>query len=485
MQPNGYVHGLALLEAAEYCAHQITSCGHESILTKNRLIQDGINIIFGAHIAPDQHQDLPQNVVIFNTEQLPENSAWVNDAYKKILQNNFVWDYSNINYSLIAHQKKALIGFYYNQGLRRIPVAQEKKWDLLFYGSINERRKKILDELTSRGLKIKVIFGVYGPERDLFIGQSRAVLNLHFYDSQILEQIRIFYPLINQIPVVSENFPAASAPDIYKTCLFTPADLEFNDFVVKLLADESLFQELSSTKLANFEVAKDNGQFGESLATTIKYFDGVIAKPSKSFHFKKINLGSGKDYRHGYLNIDLRDDVSPDILFDLSEKISFPIQCQSNIYGAVTVNENQIDEIIANDVLEHVPNLETLMGNCLRLLNIGGKFIINVPYDLSYGAWQDPTHIRAFNQNSWLYYTDWFWYLGWFNHKFDLVELKFNPSQSGYELIKKNINQEVVLGTPRAIESMQVILVKRETTPEEKSLARSFSNELILEKKLI
>jgi SAM-dependent methyltransferase len=175
----------------------------------------------------------------------------------------------------------------------------------------------------------------------------------------------------------------------------------------------------------------------------------------------------------------------PDIIFDLSEKISFPIQCQSNIYGAVRVNENQIDEIIANDVLEHVPNLEVLMGNCLRLLNIGGKFIINVPYDLSYGAWQDPTHIRAFNQNSWLYYTDWFWYLGWFNHKFDLVELKFNPSQSGHELIKKNINHEVILGTPRAIDSMQVILVKRETTPEEKNLARSYSNKLILDNKLI
>jgi hypothetical protein len=480
MQPNGYIHGLALLEAVEYCAHQIRSCGHESILTKNRLIQDGINIIFGAHIDPDQHQDLPKNVVVFNTEQLPENSVWVNDAYKTILQNSFVWDYSNTNYFRISHRNKALIGFYYDQELRRIPAAQEKKWDLLFYGSINERRKEILDALTSKGLKIKVVFGVYGPERDLLIGQSRAVLNLHFYDSQILEQIRIFYPLINQIPVISENFLVDSAPEIYNSCVFSPADLDFSDFVVNLLADESLFQKLAVSKLANFEATKDLTQFSESLLSTIAHFKGFFEKPTQPFNFKKINLGSGKDYRRGYLNIDLRDDVLPDILFDLSKKISFPIQCQSNIYGAITVNENQIDEIIANDVLEHVPNLEMLMGNCLRLLDIGGKFIINVPYDLSYGAWQDPTHIRAFNQNSWLYYTDWFWYLGWFNHKFDLVDLKFNPSQSGHELIKKNINQEVILGTPRAIDSMQVVLVKRETTPEEKSLARSYSNQFFI-----
>ena len=126
MQPNGYIHGLALLEAMEYCAHQIRSCGHESILTKNRLIQDGINVIFGAHIDPGQHQDLPQNIVIFNTEQLPEDSVWVNDAYKKILQNNFVLDYSNINYSLIAHQNKSLIGFYYDQELKWTHESRQK-----------------------------------------------------------------------------------------------------------------------------------------------------------------------------------------------------------------------------------------------------------------------------------------------------------------------------------------------------------------------
>ena len=127
-------------------------------------------------------------------------------------------------------------------------------------------------------------------------------------------------------------------------------------------------------------------------------------------------------------------------------------------------------------------NIQKALVPLHNLVNFGGKFIINVPYDLSYGAWQDPTHIRAFNQNSWLYYTDWFWYLGWFNHKFDLVELQFMPSPSGHELIKQNVNQDSILSTPRAIDSMHVVLVKRETTPEEKSLARSYSNQLILKK---
>jgi hypothetical protein len=114
------------------------------------------------------------------------------------------------------------------------------------------------------------------------------------------------------------------------------------------------------------------------------------------------------------------------------------------------------------------------MTHCLALLKEGGRFEILVPYDLSHGAWQDPTHVRAFNEHSWLYYTEWFWYLGWFEYRFDCVSLEFVPSETGQELIKRNLPQPEVLRTPRAINSMKVSLVKRRTTPAEKTSARSF-----------
>lgn len=480
MQPVGYIHALALLEAAEYCMHEIRLLGYESRLTKNRLIHDGVNIVFGAHIKPETHLDLPKNIIIFNTEQLPEDSQWVNNDYKKILEDHYVWDYSTVNHHLIAHQNKSLINFFYDQDLCRIPISDHKEWDLIFYGSINDRRKKILDSLTAKGLKIKSVFGLYGPERDRLIGQSRAVLNLHYYDSQILQQIRIFYPLINKIPVISENFPEKSAPKSYGSFLFMPeqADMMFEDYVVELLEDKTKFNQLSVEKLSQFELTKNDSDLEVAIQAATSFFGGLIKTSNEAVQFKKINLGSGKDYRHGYLNIDLREEVYPDILYDLSQDTSFPIFCNSNLLGDIKLDENQIDEIIANDVLEHVPNLESLMGNCLALLKIGGVFKINVPYDLSYGAWQDPTHIRAFNQKSWLYYTDWHWYLGWLNHKFDMTELKYSPSELGFELMKKNINHEEILRTPRAIDSMQVTLVKRETTPEEKTIARSYGNSL-------
>jgi SAM-dependent methyltransferase len=149
------------------------------------------------------------------------------------------------------------------------------------------------------------------------------------------------------------------------------------------------------------------------------------------------------------------------------------------VYGQVTLSEGQIDNILAIDVLEHVQQLPQLMGNCLKLLREGGQFTILVPYDLSLGAWQDPTHVRAFNENSWLYYTQWFWYLGWFEHRFDIAESNLNLSEYGKDLVSKGLPQAEVLRTPRAVDSMSVVLTKRKTTPEEKTLARSYSNSFI------
>src|SRR5262245_14887139 len=102
------------------------------------------------------------------------------------------------------------------------------------------------------------------------------------------------------------------------------------------------------------------------------------------------------------------------------------------------------------------------MSNCLALLATGGKLEIEVPYEHAATAWQDPTHVRAMNENSWLYYTDWFWYLGWFEHRFTV----HSSSYLGLELRE----------APRERAAfMRVVLEKVETTPRERMVARTMS----------
>jgi hypothetical protein len=107
-----------------------------------------------------------------------------------------------------------------------------------------------------------------------------------------------------------------------------------------------------------------------------------------------------------------------------------------------------------------VPNLTTLMTNVLALLTEGGEFHIEVPYERALTAWQDPTHVRALNENSWVYYTDWFWYLGWFTHRFEVAQ---------FEWLDMNINP-----SPKEQAAfMRITLRKISTTLIERNIART------------
>ena len=155
-----------------------------------------------------------------------------------------------------------------------------------------------------------------------------------------------------------------------------------------------------------------------------------------------LNLGSGKDRRADCVNADIRADVGADWVMDICKPLD---------------TDRRFDKIIANDVLEHLPDLVAGMTNCRDLLVDGGYMHIHVPYDLSYGAWQDPTHLRAFNEKSWVYYCEWAWYLGWKGSRFELLHLEMCLSEYGASL---KLTQDEVMRMPRAVDSMYVVLKK-------------------------
>ena len=253
LQPSGYIHSMALLEAAEYVHYRCLALGYQSELAINKYGKDSLNIIFGTHISPENTPRFPKNTIIFNTEQLPENSTWNSQTYKEMLLKNYVWDYSSTNLSLIGHNNKALIEFYYEKKLARIIPTHDKKIDLLFYGSLNERRINILKKLERSGLVVKVSTNLYGEARDALLSESLAVLNLHYYDSQIFQQIRCFYPLTNNIPVISEDYPNYSAPEIYSDVIFTPKSEDLISYILRLLSNKEEFMMESQKKMVRFQ----------------------------------------------------------------------------------------------------------------------------------------------------------------------------------------------------------------------------------------
>lgn len=104
-----------------------------------------------------------------------------------------------------------------------------------------------------------------------------------------------------------------------------------------------------------------------------------------------LNLGCADDIRAGYVNVDLFPYEGIDIIEDLS--------APDWIWSTST-----IDEILAFDIIEHLPNKINTMNECWRILKPGGVLNIVVPTTNGTGAFQDPTHVSYWNRRSFLYY---------------------------------------------------------------------------------
>ncbi|KHK01267.1 methyltransferase domain-containing protein [Desulfovibrio sp. TomC] len=436
------------------------------ILTRD-LSDKSVNIIFGLQDVPDfPLNDIPPNSIIYNIEQITKGSKALQPHYIESLCNFTVWDYSERNIDILKRNFKAT-------SIRHIPLGYvpemvclrddyPKDIDVLFYGSMNKRRQSIIDALLERGLNAVAVGKIFGHERNFLIARSKIVLNMHYYTPGIFEEVRMGFLLANKKTIVCERNADTTVPPAFEdTCAFAPY--------------EALVETITRL-LAHPEHCAEQGARGQSCFTKRPYADILAdaareAAPRPSGRRSlptRLNAGSGKDFKETDLNIDINPQWRPDILLDLSAPLSQGIVYATRRFGDVTLPAGHFREIIANDVLEHVPDAIATMTNFLTLLRVGGVLSLQVPYDLSYGAWQDPTHVRAFNEMSLKYYTDWAWYVGWRDYRFSVTGILYSFSESGKALYAQNKDIALLLRTPRAVDSMQVTLEKRACTDAEK-----------------
>lgn len=199
VKPEGYIHAEGLNEFAETVYYGLKRLGFTVTMGP---LPAPHSIVIGAHLA----STLPPDAIIYNSEQIHDRSPWLTENYLELLRNHTVWDYSSANVRKLKELgvKAKHIPIGYVPELTRIKPQQEDI-DVLFFGSMNERRTKIIDELKAAGLKVETLFGVYGAVRDSYIARSKIVLNIHFYDVPVFEIVRVSYLLANRKCVVSET----------------------------------------------------------------------------------------------------------------------------------------------------------------------------------------------------------------------------------------------------------------------------------------
>jgi SAM-dependent methyltransferase len=465
VQPVGYVHSLGLLDQANFFRYQFERLGATVTLGKNRLHNDAMNFVFGAHLGFDQALLRKYDCFFVNLEQIGEGGANLPADYLKLISMAPAVDYDLRNARAYSNYPNdvPLVSFQYAPYLEASSIAlEERPIDLLFFGSVNPRRQQWISRIEACGLNVSTFDGaLYGPERDHFIAQSKAVLNCHFYDSSRFEQARAFTCLSLGTPLISEIGAATQVPAAFAESVSWVKDAELERFFTESFATPAWFA-ASRARLEAFRHTDPIEAYADLLAFAVGYRKGRgrDSMPVQRSIVNRVHIGSGKDYKPGWLNLDVLESALPDVVLDLAKPLSFPHDIDSIQVGSMRLAAGEVETIYANNVLEHVPDLPMLMRNCLDLLKVGGEFVIEVPHERARTAWQDPTHVRAMNDNSWLYYTDWFWYLGWFEHRFLITQYA-------------HLNEQVQPCEPGQAAFMRVVLTKVETTLQERMRART------------
>jgi len=169
-------------------------------------IERDARVMVGAHLLPPE-VEIPDDVWIFNFEQVSEQNQWFTDAYVDRLIRHRVLDYSPTNIGMLdeiwgIEAQLLAIGdsdFFIDPRLVADgPGIRSGLPD--FFGSLNRRR---IDVIGAGAFRV-VPFGTYGENLAKFLRYSPCVANIHYYDAQIFEIVRAAICFSNMIPVMSE-----------------------------------------------------------------------------------------------------------------------------------------------------------------------------------------------------------------------------------------------------------------------------------------
>jgi hypothetical protein len=98
----------------------------------------------------------------------------------------------------------------------------------------------------------------------------------------------------------------------------------------------------------------------------------------------KLNYGCGRDYREGWVNVDVNPAVRADLHLEAGASLPFP--------------NGTFEEVLLDNVLEHISkdHLFSFLDEIHRVCKVGALVRIYVPHYTSVFAWANLSHQSAF-----------------------------------------------------------------------------------------
>ena len=223
----------AFTDSALCLRDSIRAAGFGSNLYVNQANPRALSIVLGAVpplLGPLAQLD-PRKTVIFNFEQLASNSELAGAPYRQWLRDWLVVDYHSRNVEHLKRENGAA------QQVLELPIVpgpsvlfrpelpQDPVVDVLFYGTMNDRRAQVVARLRAAGMTVDVVAGAYGAELTPAIRRARIALHVHFYETGLFPVARVLQPVANGVPVVSEASVFSARSDWSRSGIrFAPYD---------------------------------------------------------------------------------------------------------------------------------------------------------------------------------------------------------------------------------------------------------------------
>ncbi|MBL0559944.1 GT99 family glycosyltransferase N-terminal domain-containing protein [Aeromonas hydrophila] len=160
-------------------------------------------------ICPQMFPILPGQYIAYQLEQ-SVSSRWFTEDYLARLENSLaIFDYSlkniaflqdkGLSYRQIYHLPVGLLP----RELANHPVPETV--DVLFYGDINNDRRRAYVAELKKHFSVKIINDLFGDALYAEMSKAKVIVNIHYYEGALLETTRIYECLSQNKIIVSEE----------------------------------------------------------------------------------------------------------------------------------------------------------------------------------------------------------------------------------------------------------------------------------------
>jgi O-antigen biosynthesis protein len=158
------------------------------------------------------------------------------------------------------------------------------------------------------------------------------------------------------------------------------------------LVDDCLY--LQRMHPANTQREKATNAFIQTETVTLydQYIERNALAWASRHRLLALDLGAAHARPAGYVGVDRRDGDDVDIVAELP--------------APLPLADGSVGVIRAVDFLEHIADKVALFNELYRLLAPGGLLLSQTPSTDGRGAFQDPTHVGFYNENSFWYFTE-------------------------------------------------------------------------------